>query len=201
MDIYFINEKYIVKHNGKNAIVVNKEDKFVARDPDEQYFHGIDGNGKHLNLSIPYDDRERYDIIYLDDIDKGEPFVTENDKFRDEYVKKEKYIIKKILLVKTEIYNSVDVFYNVRKSKKLDEVYENMKNKVRKNEIEYLKENWGIEQLLNSIEKDDFDFGCLEGIPDDFYKILQEILLNKEKYYYDLNNSESFEKKIRESFI
>ena len=30
---------------------------------------------------------EKDDIVYLDDIDKGEPFVTEDDKFRDEYVK------------------------------------------------------------------------------------------------------------------
>ena len=67
-----------------------------------------------------------------------------------------------------------------------------MKNKVRKNVTEYFKEKWGIEELLNSIEKDDFDFDCLEKIPDDFFEILQEILLNKEKYYNDLNYIKKF---------
>ena len=38
----------------------------------------------------PWLDRENYDFVYLDDIDKGEPFVTEDDKFRDECVKKRK---------------------------------------------------------------------------------------------------------------
>ena len=47
---------------------------------------------------------------------RGEPFVTEDDKFRDECVKKEKYIIKKILLVKPEIYNSSYHFNNVLES-------------------------------------------------------------------------------------
>ena len=31
--------KYIVKHNGKNAIVVNKEDKFVSCKPFEESYH------------------------------------------------------------------------------------------------------------------------------------------------------------------
>lgn len=48
-----------------------------------------------LNISIPYDDRERYDIIYLDDIDKGEPFVTEHEKVDDEIIKKRKQILLK----------------------------------------------------------------------------------------------------------
>ena len=59
---------------------------------------------------------ENHDFVYVDDIDKGEPFVTEDDKFRDECVKKEKYIIKKILLVKPEIYNSSYHFNNVLES-------------------------------------------------------------------------------------
>lgn len=87
--------KYIVKHNGKNATVVNKEDKFVSCKPFEESYHGIDENGKMLNISIPYDDRERYDIIYLDDIDKGEPFVTEHEKVDDEIIKKRKQILLK----------------------------------------------------------------------------------------------------------
>ena len=43
-----------------------------------------------LNISIPYNDRERYEIIYLDDIDKGEPFVTEGEKIDDVITKKQK---------------------------------------------------------------------------------------------------------------
>ena len=36
-----------------------------------------------LNITISYNDRERYEIICLDDIDKGETFVTEGEKIDD----------------------------------------------------------------------------------------------------------------------
>lgn len=36
--LFYNSIKYIVKHNGKNAIVVNKEDKYVARDSNGKIF-------------------------------------------------------------------------------------------------------------------------------------------------------------------
>ena len=122
-----------------------------------------------INGPRPYDDSENYDFVYLDDIDKGEPFVTEDDKFRDECVKKEKNIIKKILLEKPEIYNSSYHFNNVLESQK------------KRNRI-FLK-NWGIEELLNKIKKDDFDFYSLEKVPDYFCETLEKILANIEDYH------------------
>ena len=58
------------------------------------------------------EDTERYEINYLDEIDKGEPYVTNDDKDRDEEIKKTKNILKKIKLVKPEIYNNYE-FYEV----------------------------------------------------------------------------------------
>lgn len=88
--------------------------KFVARKPYDDTI--INDNGHFINGPRRYDERENYDFVYLDDIDKDECFVTEDDKFRDECVKKEKNIIKKILLVKPEIYNSSYHFNNVLES-------------------------------------------------------------------------------------
>ena len=86
-----------------------------------------------LNITISYNDRERYEIICLDDIDKGETFVTEGEKnWRCNYKKETKNIIKKILLVKPESYNSSYHYNNVLESKKLDEVYEKWKIKLEK---------------------------------------------------------------------
>ena len=124
---------YIKKVNGRNAIFVNKEDQFVCRKPEEPTFHGIDENepvfnpdGKtnkkrYLNVTIPMEDTERYEIKYLDEIDKGEPYVTNGDKKRDEKVKETKNILKKIKLVQPEIYNSEE-FYEVFYSKEFDNI-------------------------------------------------------------------------------
>lgn len=96
----FYNElaRYIAKYNREKAILVHKQERFVARDPYDNTIIVNDDNGYFINGPRPYDDRERYDFVYLDDIDKGEPFVTEDDKFRDDCVKKKnkKNLIKKI---------------------------------------------------------------------------------------------------------
>ena len=66
-------------------------------------------------------DRERYEIKFLDEIDRGDPFIKKNDKRQNEYVKETKNILKKIKLVKPEIFNS-DEFYEVLDSKEFDNI-------------------------------------------------------------------------------
>ena len=116
--------KYIKKINGRNAIFVNKEDQFVCRKPEEPTFHGIDENEpifntdgsineKHyLNTTIPMED--------TDEIDR-DPFITKDDKEQNEEVKQTKNILKKIKLVKPEIFNSYE-FYEVLYSKEFDNI-------------------------------------------------------------------------------
>ena len=84
-------------------------------------FHGIDEDGKMINVTIPLEDKERYEIKYLDDLDEGDPFITENAKQQNKYVKETENILKKIKLVKPEIFNS-DEFYEVLYSKEFDDV-------------------------------------------------------------------------------
>ena len=57
-------------------------------------------NNKRKTIA-PLKERKGYDVLYLDEIDKGEPFVTEHDILYDKIVKEETNIIEKILLVKT----------------------------------------------------------------------------------------------------
>ena len=119
--LFYDSQKYIKKVNGRNAIFVNKEDKFVCRKPEEPTYHGKDENGKTIDITIPMKDTERYEIKFLDEIDKGDPFITEDEKYQDKYVKKTTNILKKIKLVQPEIYNS-DEFYEVLYSKKFDKI-------------------------------------------------------------------------------
>ena len=131
--LFYDGYKYIKKVNGRNAIFVNKEDEFVCRKPDEPKFHGIDENEpifnidgttnekRYLNITIPMEDTERYEIKFLDEIDRGDPFITKNEKEQNEYVKKTKNILKKIKLVKPEIFSS-DEFYEVLDSKEFDNI-------------------------------------------------------------------------------
>ena len=110
--LFFDDFKYIKKINGRNAIFVNKEDQFVCRKPEEPTFHGIDENEpifnidgsineKHyLNTTIPMEDTERYEIKFLDETDRGDPFITKDDKEQNEEVKQTKNILKQIKLVK-----------------------------------------------------------------------------------------------------
>ena len=84
----------------------------------------IDGsiNEKHyLNTTTPMEDTERYEIKFLDEIDRGDPFITKDDKEQNEEVKQTKNILKKIKLVKPEIFNS-DEFYEVLNSKEFDNI-------------------------------------------------------------------------------
>ena len=119
--LFYDEYKYIKKINGRDAIIVNKEDQFVCRKPGEPTFYGIDEDGKMINVTIPLEDKERYEIKYLEDLDKGDPFITENDKQQNKYVKETENILKKIKLVKPEIFNS-DEFYEVLNSKEFDDV-------------------------------------------------------------------------------
>ena len=122
--LFYDHFKYIKKVNGRNAICVNKEEQFVCRKPDEPLYYGLDetDNKKgYLFSKIPLEDTERYEIKYLDEIDRGEPYFTNTDKFQDEEVKKTKNILKKIKLVKPEIYNS-DEFDEVLDSEEFDNI-------------------------------------------------------------------------------
>ena len=130
--LFYDGYNYIKKINGRNGIFVNKEDQFVCRKPEEPTFHGIDENepmikdgsfnDKHfLNTTIPMEDTERYEIKFLDEIDRGDPFITYDEKEQNEKVKQTKNILKKIKLVKPEIFNS-DEFYEVLYSKEFDNI-------------------------------------------------------------------------------
>ena len=122
--LFYDDFKYIKKVNGRNAICVNKEEHFVCRKPDEPLYYGLDKtyNKKgYLFSKIPLEDTERYEIKYLDEIDKGEPYVTNDDKSQDEEIKKTKNILKKIKLVKAEIYNSKEL-YKVLDSEEFDNI-------------------------------------------------------------------------------
>ena len=125
--LFYDEDKYIKKVDGRNAIFVNKEHQFVCRKPEEPTYHGIDENqlifsdNYYINVTIPMTDTDRYEIKYLDEIDRGDPFITSDEKYQDECVKDTENIIKKIKLVKPEIYNS-DEFYEVLCSKEFDEI-------------------------------------------------------------------------------
>ena len=67
------------------------------------------------------EDTERYEIKFLDEIDRGDPFITKDDKEQNEEVKQTKNILKKIKLVKPEIFNSYE-FYEVLYSKEFDNI-------------------------------------------------------------------------------
>ena len=131
--LFFDHHKFIKKVNGRNAIFVNKEHEYVCRKPEEPHFHGIDENEpkkdengrwnkkRYLNTTIPMKDTERYEIKFLDEIDRGDPFITYDEKEQNKDVKKTKNILKKIKLVKPEIFNS-DEFYEVLYSKEFDNI-------------------------------------------------------------------------------
>ena len=119
--LFYDEYKYIKKVNGRNAIFVNKEDQYVCRKPDQPTYHGIDENGKTINITIPMKDTERYEIKYLDEIDRGDPFITSDEKEQNEDVKQTKNILKKIKLVKPEIFNSKE-FYEVLYSEEFDNI-------------------------------------------------------------------------------
>ena len=119
--LFYDHHKYIKKINGRNAIFVNKEYQYVCRKPEEPTYHGIDENGNTINTTIPMNDRERYEIKFLDEIDRGDPFITKDEKYQDEDVKNTQNILKKIKLLKPEIYNS-DEFYEVKYSNDFDEI-------------------------------------------------------------------------------
>ena len=125
--LFFDHHKFIKKVNGRNAIFVNKEHQYVCRKPEEPTYHGIDENESplshkyYVNVTIPMEDTERYEIKFLDEIDRGDPFITSDEKSQNEDVKNTKNILKKIKLVKPEIYNS-DEFYEVLNSKDFDRI-------------------------------------------------------------------------------
>ena len=119
--LFYDEHKYIKKVNYRNAIFVNKEDEYVCRKPEEPTYHGIDENGKTINITIPMKDKDRYEIKYLDDIDRGDPFITNDEKYQNEKVKQTKNILKKIKLVQPEIFNSKE-FYEVLYSEEFDNI-------------------------------------------------------------------------------
>ena len=119
--LFFDDYKYIKKVDGRNAIFVNKEHQFVCRKPEEPTYHGRDVNGNTIDITIPMKDTERYEIKFLDEIDRGDPFITKDEKNQDEYVKKTTNILKKIKMVKPDVYNS-DEFYEVLHSSDFDDI-------------------------------------------------------------------------------
>ena len=148
--LFYDEYKYIKKINGRNAIFVNKEYQYVCRKPEEPTYHGIDENGKTINISIPMKDTERYEIKFLDEIDRGDPFITYEEKYQNEKVKQTKNILKKIKLVKPEIFNS-DEFYEVLYSEEFDniEIEEDMKKFYEQVKKYVLNEKISLEDFSN----------------------------------------------------
>ena len=60
-------------------------------------------------------------IKFLDEIDRGDPFITKEEKEQNGDVKETKNILKKIKLVKPEIFNS-DEFYKVLDTEEFDNI-------------------------------------------------------------------------------
>ena len=112
--LFYDEHKFIKKVNYRNAIFVNKEHQFVCIKPEEPTFNGID-------VTIPMKDTERYEIKFLEEIDKGDPFITIDEKEQNEEVKQITNILKKIKLVKPEIFNSKE-FYEVLYSEEFDNI-------------------------------------------------------------------------------
>ena len=152
--LFYDENKYIKKVNGRNAIFVNKEHQFVSRKPEEPTYQ-IDENGKTI-VTIPMEDKEHYDIKFLDEIDRGDPYITYDEKYQDRYVKYTTNILEKIKLIQPEIYNS-DEFYEVLDSKKfakikieedVKNIYQQVKkyvlNDFYKNEVEV--ENYEVKE-------------------------------------------------------
>ena len=160
--LFFDHHKYIKKVNGRNAIFVNKEHQYVCRKPEEPTYHGIDENESplsnkyYLNVTIPMKDIERYEIKFLDEIDRGDPFITEDEKYQDEDVKNTKNILKKIKMVKPEIYNS-DEFYEVKYSDFFDGIeIERDMSKFYNQVKEYIlcdQERVNNEERVNNLER------------------------------------------------
>ena len=119
--LFYDDYKYIKKVNYRNAIFVNKEYQYVCRKPEEPTYHGIDENGKTINITIPMEDKDRYEIKFLDNIDRGDPFITNDEKYQNEKVKQTKNILKKIKLVQPKIFNSKE-FYEVLYSEEYDKI-------------------------------------------------------------------------------
>lgn len=119
--LFYDDSNYIKKVNGRNAIFVNKEHQYVCRKPEEPTYHGIDENESPLNITIPMSDTDRYEMKYLDEIDRGEPFTTSDEKYQDKCVKNTTNILKKIKLIKPEVYNTHE-FFEVLYSKEFDEI-------------------------------------------------------------------------------
>ena len=62
-----------------------------------------------------------YEIKFLDEIDRGDPFITDEEKYQDRQIKCTTNILKKIKLLQPEIYNTYE-FYEVLYSKKFDNI-------------------------------------------------------------------------------
>lgn len=111
--LFFDNYNYIKKVNGRNAIFGNKEEEFVCRKPEDGKDITNPEDNTIIETIIPMEDRKRYDIKYLDEIDKGEPYITQEDKYREKKVKETKNIFKKIKLLRPDIFDSENEFYDV----------------------------------------------------------------------------------------
>ena len=161
--LFYDYHKFIKKVDGRNAIFVNKEHQYVCRKPEEPTFHGIDESKSplskeyYINVTIPMKDTERYEMKILDEIDRGDPYITNDEKYQDERVKDTTNIFKKIKLVQPEIFNS-DEFYEVLYSKKFDNIelekdpqkfYEQVKKYVLNNFYIDEEEKYDLDEIKN----------------------------------------------------
>ena len=126
--LFYDESNYIKKVDGRNAIFVNKEHQFVCIKPEEPTYHEINKKKSLFNknppisiTTIPMESRKLYEIKFLDEIDRGDPFITKEEKYKNEKVKKTENILKKIKLLKPEIYNS-DEFYKVLYSSEFSDI-------------------------------------------------------------------------------
>lgn len=119
----------------KNAICINKEFDYVVKSPKEEqlikrnpigWLMPIREDGLYqpqvgiVNFSVPVDDKLYHKIVYLSDIDQGEPDILDNrdnNKIR-KIIKKN--FFRKYTLTRPNVFNNDEAFDKILNCKLFD---------------------------------------------------------------------------------
>ena len=93
---YYFYDKDIKIVNNRPAIYVIDEES----ETHDEYFFSDCNYSEELLKELGYK------LLYLEDIDKGDPYFTKTEKLKINFIKKTPNIFKKIYLLKPEIFNS-----------------------------------------------------------------------------------------------
>ena len=133
-------------------------------------------------------DIDDYKTIYLEEIDEGHPYITENEKKKINFIKKSPNIFKKIYLLKTEIFNSdyYGIFSDVANYTFFDCSYFFNKHDIDKEFEENLRNGDYVYFFDGVFEiKDRYDYysaikefySYVKGVCFDTYKSLKDLIL------------------------